>query len=42
MNRGHWHPTVLTLTTRLPFTFGWLVGDAGWAMGIVCGAHGKD
>ena len=32
--------TVVTLTTRLPFAFGWLVGDAEWAMGIVRGAHG--
>ena len=23
----------------LPFTFGWLVGDAEWAMGVVGGAH---
>ena len=40
MNRDNWRTTVLTLTTRLPFTFGWLVGDADWAMGGVCEAHG--
>ena len=28
MNRDNWRTTVITLTTRLPFTFGWLVGDA--------------
>ena len=29
-------------TTRLPFAFGWLVGDTEWAMGIVRGAHGGE
>ena len=33
MKRDNWHTTLLTPTTRLPFTFGWLVGDAEWAMG---------
>ena len=28
MNRDKWRTTVITLTRRLPFTFGWLVGDA--------------
>ena len=42
MNPDHWRATVLTLTTRLPFTFGWLVGNTEWAMGIVRGAHGKE
>ena len=26
MNRDNWRTTVLTLTNRLPFTLGWLVG----------------
>ena len=34
MNHESWRITVLTLTTRLPATFDWLVGDAEWAMGI--------
>ena len=42
MNHDNWRTTVLTLTTRLPFTFGWLVGDTDWAMGIVRGAHGHE
>ena len=37
MNRDNWRTTVITLTTRFPFTFGWLVGGAEWAMGIVRG-----
>ena len=41
MNRDNWRSTVITLTTRLPFTFGLVVGDAGLAMGVVCGAHGN-
>ena len=40
MNLNNYRTTVVTLTTRLPFAFGWLVGDAEWAMGIVRGAHG--
>ena len=40
MNLYNYRTTVVTLTTRLPFAFGWLVGDAEWAMGIVRGAHG--
>ena len=39
MNSDDWRANLLTLTTRLPFTFGWLVDDAKWAMGVVCGAH---
>ena len=42
MNRVNWRTTVVTLTTRLPFTFGRLVGDAEWAMGVICGAHGNE
>ena len=41
-NRNNYRTTVVTLTTRLPFAFGWLVGDAGRAMGIVRGAHGDE
>ena len=42
MNHDNWRATVLTLTTRLPLTFGWLVGDAEWAMGVVRAAHGHE
>ena len=42
MNHDNWRTTVLTLTTRLPFTLGWLVGDAEWAMGMARGAHGHE
>ena len=42
MNLNNWRTTVITLTTRLPFTFGWLVGDAEWAMVVVRGAHGNE
>ena len=39
MNHDNWRTSVLTLTNCLPFTFGWLVGDAEWAMGIARGAN---
>ena len=39
-NHNNYRNIVVTLTTRLPFAFGWLVGDAEWAMGIARGAHG--
>ena len=42
MYRDHWRTTVPSLTTCLLFNFGWLVGDAEWAMGIVGGAHGNE
>ena len=42
MNLDNYRTTVVTLTIRLPFTFGWLVGDAEWAMGIVRVAHGHE
>ena len=42
MNRDNWRTTVITIITRLPFTFSWLVGDAECAMGIICGAHGNE
>ena len=42
MNRGNWRTTVLTLTICLPLTFGWLVGDAEWVMGMVRGEAGSD
>ena len=34
MNHNNYRTIVVTLTTRLPIAFGWLVGDAEWAMGI--------
>ena len=40
MNLNNYRTIVVTLTTRLPIAFGRLVGDAEWAMGIACGAHG--
>ena len=39
MNHNNYRTIVVTLTTRLPIAFGWLVGDAEWAMGIARGAH---
>ena len=42
MNLNNYRTTVVTLLTRLLFAFGWLVGDAEWAMGIVRGAHGGE
>ena len=42
MNRDNWRTTVLTLTTCLPFTFGWLVGDVECAMGMIRGADGHE
>ena len=42
MNRNNYRTTVVTLTTRLPFAFGWLPGHAEWAMGIVRGARGGE
>ena len=42
MNHENWRTLVLTLTTRLPSTFGWLVGDAEWAEGIACGTDDQE
>ena len=42
MNLNIWCTTVFALTNHLPFTFGWLVGDADWAMGVVRGAHSNE
>ena len=42
MNHNNYRTIVVTLTTRLPITFAWLVGDAEWAMGIARGAHGGE
>ena len=41
-NQNHYRNIVVTLTTRLPIAFGWLVGDAEWATGIARGAHGAE
>ena len=41
-NQNNYRNIVVTLTTRLPIAFGWLVGDAEWAMGIARGAHGAE
>ena len=42
MNHNNYRTIIVTLTTRLPIAFGWLVGDAEWAMRIVRGAHGAE
>ena len=42
MKRDNWRAILVTLTTRLPFTLGWLLGDAEWAIGGVRGAHGHE
>ena len=41
-NQNNYRNIVVTLTTRLPIAFGWLVGGAEWAMGIARGAHGAE
>ena len=41
-NLNHYRNIVVTLTTRLPIAFSWLVGDAEWAMGIARGPHGTE
>ena len=41
-NQKNYRNIVVTLTTRLPIAFGWLMGDAEWAMGIARGAHGAE
>ena len=41
-NHNNYRIIVVTLTNRLPIAFGWLVGDAEWAMGIARGAHGGE
>ena len=42
MNHNNYRTIVVTLTTCLPIAFGWLVGDAEWAMGIARGARGAE
>ena len=42
MNHNNHRTIVVTLTTRLPFAFGWLVGAAEWPMGMARGAHGGE
>ena len=39
MNIGGYRAVTVALSACLPFFFGWLVGDADWAMRIVRGAH---
>ena len=41
-NQNNYRNIVVTLTTRLPIAFGWLVGYAEPAMGIARGAHGAE
>ena len=42
MNHNNYRTIVVSLTTRLPIAFGWLVEEAEWAMGIARGAHGGE
>ena len=42
MNHNNYRTIVVSLTSRLPIAFGWLVGDAEWAMGIARIAHGGE
>ena len=42
MNLNNYRTTIVTLTTRLLFTFGSPGGGAVWAMGVVRGAHGSE
>ena len=42
MNSENYRAVTVVLFTRLPFAFGWLVGDAEWAIGLVRGAHGQE
>ena len=42
MNHNNYRTIVVSLTTGLPIAFGWLVGDAEWAIGIARGAHGAE
>ena len=41
-NQNNYRNIIVTLTTRLLTAFGWLVGDAEWAMNIARGAHGAE
>ena len=41
-NLNNYRTIVVTLTTRLPIAFSWLVGDAEWAMGVARCAHGAE
>ena len=41
-NLNNYRTFFVTLTTRLPFAFGSLVGDAEWAMGVARGARGAE
>ena len=42
MNHNNYRTIIVTLTTRLPIAFGWLVADAERASGIARGAHGAE
>ena len=42
MSHNNYRTIVVTLTTRLPIAFGWLVRDVEGAMGIARGAHGAE
>ena len=41
-NQNNYRNIIVTLSTRLPIAFGWLVGGAEWAMGIARGTHGAE
>ena len=40
VNHHNYRIIIVTLTSRLPIAFRWLVGEAEWATGIARGAHG--
>ena len=42
MNIENYRAVSAPLSARLPVAFGWLLGDAEWAMGIVRGAHSHE
>ena len=42
MNHNNYRTIVVSLTTRLPIAFGWLVADAECTMGVARGAHGGE
>ena len=42
VNIQNYRAVTVILFPRLPFAFGWLVGNAEWAMGIVRGAHSHE
>ena len=42
MNIENYRSVTVVLSSRLPFAFGWLVGDGVWAMGLTRDAHSHE